>query len=86
MRRGVAAGQIAQGQRIAQVHCDHESLGRVADGLLLAGLSLQTAIGLTGHEARQPITDAIRHLDDAIREIRVHVFRDLDTSRLEQSS
>jgi hypothetical protein len=49
-------------------------LSQVVDGLFRVGLSLQTAIGLPHEVAVQQIADALRALDDTIREIRDHVF------------
>jgi hypothetical protein len=46
----------------------------VVDGLLRVGLSLQTATGLPHEAAVQQIADALRTLDDTIREIQDHVF------------
>jgi anti-anti-sigma factor len=51
-----------------------ELLSRVVDGLLRVGLSLQTATGLPHEAAVQEIAEALRTLDDAIREIHDHVF------------
>ncbi len=47
---------------------------RVVDSLLRVGLSLQAAIGLPHEAAVQEIADALRNLDDTIREIHNHVF------------
>ena len=49
-------------------------LSRVVDGLLRVGLSLQAAIELPHEVAVQQIADALRTLDDTIREIHDHVF------------
>ena len=49
-------------------------LSQVVDGLFRVGLSLQTAISLPHEVAVQQIADALRTLDDTIREIRDHVF------------
>jgi anti-anti-sigma factor len=51
-----------------------ELLSRVVDGLLRVGLSLQAAIELPHEVAVQQIADALRTLDDTIREIHDHVF------------
>jgi anti-anti-sigma factor len=51
-----------------------ELLSQVVDGLFRVGLSLQTATGLPHEVAVQQIADALRTLDDTIREIRDHVF------------
>ncbi len=51
-----------------------ELLSQVVDGLLRVGLSLQTAIDVPHEVAVQQIADALRTLDDTIREIGDHVF------------
>ena len=51
-----------------------ELLSQVVDGLLRVGLSLQTATGLPHEAAVQEIADALRALDNTIREIHDHVF------------
>jgi len=51
-----------------------ELLSQVVDGLFRVGLSLQAATGLPDEVAVQQIADALRTLDDTIREIRDHVF------------
>jgi PAS domain S-box-containing protein len=51
-----------------------ELLSQVVDSLLRVGLSLQTATGLPHEAAVQEIADALRTLDDTIREIHDHVF------------
>ena len=51
-----------------------ELLSQVVDGLFRVGLSLQTAISLPHEVAVQEIADALRTLDDTIREIQDHVF------------
>ena len=66
LARAVAAADDAQRGR--------ELLSRVADGLLRVGLSLQAAIELSHEEAVQQIADALRDLDDTIREIHDHLF------------
>ena len=47
---------------------------RVVNGLFHVGLSLQEAIDLPHDVARSHITEALQRLDDAIREIRDHLF------------
>jgi len=49
-------------------------LSQVVDSLLRVGLSLQAAIDLPHEVAVQQIADALRTLDDTIREIHDHVF------------
>jgi PAS domain S-box-containing protein len=51
-----------------------ELLSQVVDALFRVGLSLQIATGLPHEAAIQEIADALRTLDDTIREIRNHVF------------
>ena len=51
-----------------------ELLSRVVDGLLRVGLSLQDATGLPHQTAVQKIAEALRDLDDTIREIHDHVY------------
>jgi anti-anti-sigma factor len=51
-----------------------ELLGRVAGHLMDIGLSLQEAAGLPREATVQRIADALRGLDDTIREIHDHVF------------
>lgn len=53
-------------------------LDRVVNGLLHVGLSLQAAIDLPQDVAVQQIADALRRLDDTIREIHDHMFADRD--------
>ena len=58
-----------------------ELLSQVVDGLFRVGLSLQAATALPHEAAVQQIADALRTLDDTIREIHDHVFtrRDQDS-------
>jgi anti-anti-sigma factor len=51
-----------------------ELLSQVVDSLLRVGLSLQTATRLPHETAVRAIADALRTLDDTIREIHDHVF------------
>jgi len=57
-----------------QAHRSQDLLDRVVSSLFHVGLSLQAAIGLPHHTARQRITEALQHLDDTIHEIRDHMF------------
>ncbi len=66
-RAAAAARHSRQGQQL---------LGRVVNRLFHVGLSLQAAIELPHDVARQQIADGLARLDDAIREIRDHVFAD----------
>ena len=58
-----------------------ELLSQVVDGLFRVGLSLEAATELPHEAAVQQIADALRALDDTIREIHDHVFahRDQDS-------
>jgi len=51
-----------------------ELLGMTVDSILNVGLTLQAAIDLPADVMAQRITDALQRLDDAIGEIRDHVF------------
>jgi anti-anti-sigma factor len=68
-RAAAAAEQARHGRRL---------LDRVVNGLLHVGLSLQAAVDLPHDVAVQQIADALRRLDDTIREIHDHVFADGD--------
>jgi PAS domain S-box-containing protein len=52
-----------------------ELMDRVVGGLFHAGLSLRAAADQPADVARERIGDALRRLDDAVHEIRDHVFR-----------
>jgi anti-anti-sigma factor len=56
---------------------DQELLDRVVQSLFRVGLSLQAAAGLPSELARERIADALRELDDAIRDIRDYTFAPL---------
>jgi anti-anti-sigma factor len=72
-------GELARAAAAAeQAHRGRELFGRVADGLLHVGVSLQAAIDLPHDVAVQRIADALRRLDDTIREIHDHVFAERD--------
>jgi anti-anti-sigma factor len=57
-----------------QAHRGQELLDKVTTGLYHLGLSLQGALDLPADVARDRIADALQRLDDAIREIRDHLF------------
>jgi hypothetical protein len=57
-----------------QAHRSQGLLDRVVSSLFHVGVSLQAAIGLPHHTARQRITEALQHLDDTIHDIRDHMF------------
>jgi PAS domain S-box-containing protein len=66
LARAIAAADDARRGR--------ELLSQVVDGLFRVGLSLQAATELPHEAAVQQIADALRTLDDTIREIHGHVF------------
>jgi anti-anti-sigma factor len=68
-RAAAAAEQARRGRGL---------LDRVVNGLLHVGLSLQAAVDLPHDVAVQQIADALRRLDDTIREIQDHVLADGD--------
>jgi anti-anti-sigma factor len=61
-----------------QEHRGHELLDRVTNSLYHVGLSLQAAISLPADVARERIAEALRRLDDTVREIRDHAFTTRD--------
>jgi anti-anti-sigma factor len=61
-----------------QEHRGQELLDRITTGLYHVGLSLQAAISLPADVAREHIAEAIRSLDDTIREIRDQAFTTRD--------
>jgi predicted 2-oxoglutarate/Fe(II)-dependent dioxygenase YbiX len=74
-------GPAARGSRrlaraTATAHAPHgqELLERISASPFRVGLSLPIAIDLPADTARQRIAEAIRHLDDTIREIRAAAF------------
>jgi PAS domain S-box-containing protein len=68
-------GDLARAAAAAQhAHLGQDLLDRVVNGLFKVGLSLQAAIELPHDVARQHIADALRRLDDTIREIHDHTF------------
>jgi anti-anti-sigma factor len=70
LARAAAAAEQARRGRVL--------LDRVVNGLLHVGLSLQAAVDLPHDVAVQQIADALRRLDDTIREIQDHVLADGD--------
>jgi signal transduction histidine kinase len=66
LARAAAAAEQARGGR--------DLFDKVVDGLFHVGLSLQEAIDLPHDVARSRITEALQRLDDAIHEIRDHLF------------
>ncbi len=73
-RRREDLADLARAAVAEQAHRGHDLLDRIASSLFHVGVSLQAAIDLPSDVARERIADAIRHLDDTIREIRDHVF------------
>ena len=57
-----------------QEHRGQELLDRITTSLYHVGLSLQAAANLPADVARERIAEALRRLDDTIREIRDHAF------------
>jgi len=57
-----------------QAHQGRDLFDRVVNGLFQVGLSLQEAIDLPHDVAISRITEALQRLDDAIHEIRDHLF------------
>ena len=78
----VAAGaerREVHGGLSAEVIADHaagaeELLDSVINSILSVGLILQAAAGLPCDVTEQRITDALRRLDDVVREVRHHIF------------
>ena len=71
----IAAGlPVAHPATAGPSQVSQDLLGDIICNLFHAGLSLQTALD-AGHEAdRQYIMQALRHLDQMIRDIRDHIF------------
>jgi len=69
---GLPAGQAAAAAGPPQASQD--LLGGIVRNLFHAGLSLQAALDAAREADRQYIMDALRYLDQAIRDIRDHVF------------
>ena len=73
-RRREDLADLARAAVAEQAHRGQDLLDRIASSLLHVGASLQAAADLPGDVASERIADAIRRLDDTIREIRDHVF------------
>ena len=58
-----------------EAELSRELLDRVVASLFHAGLSLQAAAELPTDMARERISNALRHLDDTIHDVRNHIFR-----------
>ena len=66
-----------------QAHGSQELLDSVTTSLYHVGLSLQAAADLPHDAASKGIAEALRHLDDTIREIRDNAFTTRDQSQIE---
>jgi anti-anti-sigma factor len=73
-RRGLPGGQATPAPSDAAPA--EELLGLTVDSIFDVGLILQTAVGLPPGVTAERITEALHRLDDAVREIRDHVFAD----------
>ena len=73
-RRREDLADLARAAVAEHTRHDQELLDRVEQSLFRVGLSLQAAADLPSELARERITDALRELDDTIREIRDYAF------------
>jgi anti-anti-sigma factor len=73
-RRDDLTGLARAAAAAEQAHQDRDLFDRVVNGLFHVGLSLQEAIDLPHDAARSRITGTLQHLDEAIHEIRDHLF------------
>ena len=73
-RRREDLADLARAAVAEQAHRGQELLDQIVNSLFHVGVSLQAATDLPIDVARERIADAIRRLDDTIREIRDHVF------------
>jgi anti-anti-sigma factor len=73
-RRREDLADLARAAVAEHTRRDQELLDRVVQGLFQVGLSLQAAADLPSELARERITDALRELDDTIRDIRDYAF------------
>jgi anti-anti-sigma factor len=73
-RRHEDLGDLARAAVAEHTQRDQELLDRVIHSLFRVGLSLQAAADLPSELARERITDALRELDDTIRDIRDYAF------------
>jgi anti-anti-sigma factor len=73
-RRRDDLADLARAAVAEQAHRGQELLDRIVNSLFHVGVSLQAAIDLPSDVAKLRIAEALRHLDDTIREIRDHVF------------
>jgi len=73
-RRREDLADLARAAVAEQAHRGQELLDRIVNSLFRVGVSLQAAVDLPSEVARERIAEALRHLDDTIRETRDHVF------------
>jgi anti-anti-sigma factor len=73
-RRREDLADLARAAVAEHTRRDQELLDRVVQSLFRVGLSLQAATDLPSELARERIADALRELDDAIRDIRDYAF------------
>jgi anti-anti-sigma factor len=73
-RRREDLADLARAAVAEHTRRDRELLDRVTQSLFRVGLSLQAAADLPGELARERINNALRELDDAIRDIRDYAF------------
>ena len=66
-----------------QAHRGQELLDSITTSLYNVGLSLQAAADLVHDEVGKGIAEALKHLDDTIREIRDNAFATRDQSQIE---
>ena len=66
-----------------QAHRGQELLDSITTSLYNVGLSLQAAADLLHNEVGKGIAEALKHLDDTIREIRGNAFATRDQSQIE---
>ena len=71
---GSDLADLARGTVTDQPEITRDLLDRVINRLFHVGLSLQTAGGLPGDEARKRIAEALDQLDDVIHEVRDYAF------------
>jgi signal transduction histidine kinase len=73
-RRREDLADLARAAVAEHTRHDQELLDRVGQSLFRVGLSLRAAADLPSELARERITDALRELDDTIRDIRDYPF------------
>ncbi len=73
-RRREDLADLARAAVAEHTRRDQELFDRVVQSLFRVGLSLQAAADLPSELARERITDALRELDDTIRDVRGYAF------------